>query len=247
MHSTSEWDEWDGEEFGEGGERVERLQNNRNGCRDAHDLIRMGQGRREAAAAAGWMEMMPLAMHGQEARPPACLPSGLPTDYLFCSWGASINDIRNIFGFFDPLPPCPHLELINPLKITEPPYYVRVRFSMNLSPLPPVRTSYLDSPLVLATDAISSLSKGIIRVAPTKVGMQRASLKPCQMRHSPFMRSATTFSHLKVVVALEEGAGLEESGVELVRLGAGVTVDPEEEVVLNILVADRGRRPNHVG
>ena len=57
----------------------------------------------------------------------------------------------------------------------------------------------------------------------------------------------TLFSHLKVVVAPEEGAGLELCGVELVRLGAGVTVDPEEEVLLDILVADRGRRPNHVG
>ena len=43
--------------------------------------------------------------------------------------GASINDIRNIFRFFDPLSPCPHLELICSIKFTQPP--LRIRFSVN--------------------------------------------------------------------------------------------------------------------
>ena len=34
--------------------------------------------------------------------------------------GASINDNRKIFGFFDPLPTCLHLELIYAIKFTQP-------------------------------------------------------------------------------------------------------------------------------
>ena len=34
--------------------------------------------------------------------------------------GASINDIGKIFGFFDLLPPCQHLELIYTMKFTQP-------------------------------------------------------------------------------------------------------------------------------
>ena len=58
--------------------------------------------------------------------------------------------------------------------------------------------------------------------------------------------SGVSAAYLKVVVALEEGTGLKEGGVELAGLGAGVAVDPEEKVVLHVLVADRGRRPHHV-
>ena len=35
--------------------------------------------------------------------------------------GAYINDICKILGFFDPLPPCPHLELIYTIQFTQPP------------------------------------------------------------------------------------------------------------------------------
>ena len=34
--------------------------------------------------------------------------------------GASRYDIRKFFGFFDPFPPCPHLELIYTIKFTQP-------------------------------------------------------------------------------------------------------------------------------
>ena len=63
-------------------------------------------------------------------------------------WGAAINDIRKIFRLSDPLPLCPHLELIYTAKFTQPPlpYYVGVRFSMTPS-FPSMRTSHLDAPL----------------------------------------------------------------------------------------------------
>ena len=35
--------------------------------------------------------------------------------------GASINDIHKIFGFFGPLSPRPHLELIDTIKFMQPP------------------------------------------------------------------------------------------------------------------------------
>ena len=35
--------------------------------------------------------------------------------------GASIYDVRKIFGILDPLPPCPHLGLIYSTKFTKPP------------------------------------------------------------------------------------------------------------------------------
>ena len=48
--------------------------------------------------------------------------------------GDSINDVWNIFGFFDPLPhSCPHLELISTKNSRNIPYYIC--FSMNPSPL----------------------------------------------------------------------------------------------------------------
>ena len=55
--------------------------------------------------------------------------------------GPSTYDVRKIFRFFDPLPPCPHLELICSIKFTQP---------LLLRPLfhdpPPMGTSYLDAP-----------------------------------------------------------------------------------------------------
>ena len=47
--------------------------------------------------------------------------------------GASINDICEIFGFFYPLPPCLHLELIYAQNSRNLHYYVR--FSTTPSPL----------------------------------------------------------------------------------------------------------------
>ena len=55
-----------------------------------------------------------------------------------CPWGAFINDIRKIFGFFDPLPPCPHLVLTYTLKFTQPPL---LHLLFHDPPL--MRTSYL--------------------------------------------------------------------------------------------------------
>ena len=54
-------------------------------------------------------------------------------------------------------------------------------------------------------------------------------------------------AHLKVVVPLEEWAGLERGCVELAWLWAGVAAHPEEEVVLHVPLPDRRRRTNHVG
>ena len=45
--------------------------------------------------------------------------------------GASRYDVRKHFGYFDSLPPCPHLDLIYTKKFTQP----------------PMRTSYLEAPL----------------------------------------------------------------------------------------------------
>ena len=38
--------------------------------------------------------------------------------------GPSIYEVRKILGFFDPLPPCPHLGLIYSTKFTNLPYYI---------------------------------------------------------------------------------------------------------------------------
>ena len=46
--------------------------------------------------------------------------------------GASINDIRKIFGFFDPLPSCPHLELIYTTKFT----HLSLLYCFSMTPLP---------------------------------------------------------------------------------------------------------------
>ena len=40
---------------------------------------------------------------------------------LSCAKGASINDLHQGFGIFDPLPPCMHLELIYIIKFIQPP------------------------------------------------------------------------------------------------------------------------------
>ena len=58
---------------------------------------------------------------------------------------ASINDIRKIFELFDPLPPCLHLELIYTIKFTQFPL---LRPLFHGHPPPPMRTSYLDAPLL---------------------------------------------------------------------------------------------------
>ena len=56
---------------------------------------------------------------------------------------ASINDDRKIFGFLDPLPPCPHLELISTTNSHNLPYYIH----FSVTPLPPLMpTSYLEAP-----------------------------------------------------------------------------------------------------
>ena len=53
-------------------------------------------------------------------------------------------------------------------------------------------------------------------------------------------------AYLKVVVPLEEWAGLECGCVELAWLWAGVAAHPEEEVVLHVALPDRRRRTHHV-
>ena len=55
--------------------------------------------------------------------------------------GASIDDIRKMCGFFDPLPPCLHLQLIWGIKFTPHPLLC----PLLLDP-PPMLTSYLDAP-----------------------------------------------------------------------------------------------------
>ena len=47
--------------------------------------------------------------------------------------GATNNNVHKIVGFFDPLPPCLHLELFYTIKFMQPPFYVR--FFMSPSPL----------------------------------------------------------------------------------------------------------------
>ena len=50
-----------------------------------------------------------------------------------------------MLGFFNPLPPCPHLGLIYSTKFTQNlPYYI---FFWANPPSPSVRTSYMDAPL----------------------------------------------------------------------------------------------------
>ena len=53
--------------------------------------------------------------------------------------GASRYDVGKFFGYFDPLPPCPHLDLICSIKFTYPPL-LRLLFH---NPPPPMQTSYM--------------------------------------------------------------------------------------------------------
>ena len=57
-------------------------------------------------------------------------------------------DVDKIFGFFDLLPPCPHLVLTYTLKFTQPPL---LHLLFHDPPL--MRTSYLEAPLACATRA----------------------------------------------------------------------------------------------
>ena len=50
---------------------------------------------------------------------PLNLKAGLTIS--FYSVGPAIYDVRKFLGFFDPLPPCPHLGLIYSTKFTQPP------------------------------------------------------------------------------------------------------------------------------
>lgn len=54
------------------------------------------------------------------------------------------------------------------------------------------------------------------------------------------------FTNLKIVVAFEKGARLQVTGVELHGLRAGITVEPKEDVVLNVVATDVGRLMNNV-
>ena len=55
--------------------------------------------------------------------------------------GPYIKDVRKIFGFFDPLPPCPHFGQIYSAKITQPPLSCLL---LGYFPPPlPVRTSFM--------------------------------------------------------------------------------------------------------
>ena len=42
-------------------------------------------------------------------------------NFLSAALGAFINDVNKNFGSFDPLSPCPHLELIYTIKFMQPP------------------------------------------------------------------------------------------------------------------------------
>ena len=53
--------------------------------------------------------------------------------------------------------------------------------------------------------------------------------------------------YLEVVVSLQEGTRVHVGGVELLRLRAGVPVEPEEDVVLHLAVVDVGGGADHVG
>ena len=56
--------------------------------------------------------------------------------------GAFINDVLKFLGFFDPLPPCPHLDLIYTINSRSLPSYV----CFSMTPLPPSKwTSYLEA------------------------------------------------------------------------------------------------------
>ena len=57
--------------------------------------------------------------------------------------GASRYDIRKFFGFFDPLPASPHLDLIYTIKFTQPLFHE--------PPPNPMWTSYLEAAVVRVT------------------------------------------------------------------------------------------------
>ena len=49
------------------------------------------------------------------------VPCSSRLETSFSHLGPSIYDVRKILGFFDLLPPCPHLGLIYSTKFTQPP------------------------------------------------------------------------------------------------------------------------------
>ena len=52
--------------------------------------------------------------------------------------------------------------------------------------------------------------------------------------------------YLEVIVSFEEWARLEFRGVELKGLGTGIVLQMEEDVGLDVVLAQRRRRPDHV-
>ena len=77
---------------------------------------------------------------------------GCPRSESIVAKGASRCDIRKILGFFDPLPPCPHLDLIYTIKFKQPPL---------------LRTLFNDPPPPSDADVISGGPNPIINF-PTK-------------------------------------------------------------------------------
>ena len=78
---------------------------------------------------------------------PNGLPTRIPTDK-----GAPIYDIRKIVGFFNPLPPFPHMEPIYTLKFMRPPLQ---RPIFHDPPPPRVQMSNMDAPQGLALESMA--------------------------------------------------------------------------------------------
>ena len=88
-----------------------------------------------------------------------------PSDRVRIPWGASINDVHKIFGFFDPLPPCSHLDVINTIIFTQPPLICPLFRDPSA---PPTRTSHLDAPLSFGWSMLLK-EPGIVRPILTLV------------------------------------------------------------------------------
>ena len=85
-------------------------------------------GRPDGARRARQVQDQVEALHGDADQGMVALARRAPI-------GAYRYDVHKIFGFFDPLPPCPHLELIYTVKFMQPPLPRPPLFHESLTPL----------------------------------------------------------------------------------------------------------------
>ena len=101
----------------------------------------------------------------------------------FLAYGSSLNDVHKNFGFFDILPPCPHLDLIYALKFTQPPF-LRPHFH---DP-PPMRTSHLKTSLWIMDPVFSASRKMQVSLGGSRAVEWNALNMQCCLQRPRFSR-----------------------------------------------------------